>query len=74
MRMTMIYRVLKGGGVQREGVFLGNHEDSVWEHWGTLGKIRGITTPPKNPINDTCTILPAINSSTNSTTFSSMHS
>ena len=37
-------RVLKGpGGVQGEGVFLGNPEDSVWEDWGTLGKIRGIT-------------------------------
>ena len=28
-------------GVQ--GVF---PKDSVWDHWGTLGKIRGITTPP----------------------------
>ena len=27
-----------------EGVFLGNPEDSVWEDWGTLGNIRGITT------------------------------
>ena len=26
----------------------GNPEDSVWEDWGRLGKIRGITTP--NPI------------------------
>ena len=32
------------GGVQGEGVFLGNPKDSVWEDWGTLGKIRGITT------------------------------
>ena len=32
------------GGCPREGVFLGNPEDSVWEDWGTLGKIRGITT------------------------------
>ncbi len=24
----------------------GNPKDSVWEDWGTLGKIRGITTPP----------------------------
>ena len=40
------YRVLKGG-VQGEGVFLGNPVDS----WGRLGKIRGITTPAKkNPI------------------------
>ena len=38
------YRVLKGG-VQGEGVFLGNPEDSVWEDWGTLGKIWVITTP-----------------------------
>ena len=36
------FRVLKGhrGGTQ------GNVKDSVWEDWGTLGKIRGITTPP----------------------------
>ena len=28
-----------------------NPKDSVWEDWGTLGKIRGITTHPKqNPI------------------------
>ncbi len=27
-------------------VFLGNTEDSIWEDWGTLGKIRGITNPP----------------------------
>ena len=43
-------RVFKGSrGVQGEGVFLGNPKNSVW---GTLGKIRGITTPPtlKNPI------------------------
>ena len=26
---------------------LGNPKDSVWEDWGTLGKIRGITTPPR---------------------------
>ena len=32
--------VLKGG-VQGEGVFLGNPKDSVWEGWGTLGNIRG---------------------------------
>ena len=38
-------------GVQGEGVFLGKPEDSVWEDWGILGKIRGITTPAlKNPI------------------------
>ena len=37
-------RVLKGGVSKGEGVFLGNPEDSVWEDWGTLGKIRGITT------------------------------
>ena len=33
-------------------MFLGNPEDSVWEDWGTLGKIRGITIPDpgQNPI------------------------
>ena len=44
-------RVLKGpGGVQGEGVLLGKPKDSGREDWGTLGKIRGITTPLKNPI------------------------
>ena len=38
------------GSVPGEGVFLGKRKDSVWEDWGTLGKIRGITTPLKNPI------------------------
>ena len=33
-------RILKGGGVQGEGVFLGNPKDSVWEDWGALGNIR----------------------------------
>ena len=34
-----------------EGVFLGNPKDSGREDWGTLGNIRGITTPPlKTPI------------------------
>lgn len=28
------------GGVQREGVFLGNPKDSVWEGWGTLVNVR----------------------------------
>ena len=33
-------------------MFLGNPKDSVWEDWGTLGKIREITAPPlKNPVN-----------------------
>ena len=33
------------------GCSWGNPKDSVWEDWGTLGKIRGITPPPlKNPI------------------------
>ena len=41
------YRVLKWGGVQGEGVTW----EPVWEDWGTLGKIRVITTPLKNPIN-----------------------
>ena len=30
----------------RQGVFPGNPKDFVWEDWGTLGNIRGITTPP----------------------------
>ena len=34
------------GFLRVPGVFLGNPKDSVWEDWGTLGKIRGITTPP----------------------------
>ena len=29
------------------GCSWGNPKDSVWEDWGTLGKIRGITTPPE---------------------------
>ncbi len=33
-----------GGDVQGEEVFLGNSKDSGGEDWGTLGKIRGITT------------------------------
>ena len=28
-------------------MLLGNPKDSVWEDWGTLGKIREITTPPE---------------------------
>ena len=37
---------LRGGGGT-----LGNCEDSVWEDWGALGKIRGVNTPPpKNPM------------------------
>ena len=44
---------LRGGCFTGEGVFLGNRKDSVWEDWGTLGKIRGITTPHlKNPFKD----------------------
>ena len=38
---------VKGGCVQGEGVLLGNPKDSVWEDWGTLGKIGEITTPPE---------------------------
>ena len=35
--VDMISRILKGGGgVQGEGVFLGNPKDSVWEDWGFL--------------------------------------
>ena len=37
-------RVLKGG-VFKGRVFLGNPKDSGREDWGTLGKIRGISTP-----------------------------
>ena len=40
-----VLRLQVGFIVQGEGVFLGNLKDSVWEDWGTLGKIRGITTP-----------------------------
>ena len=39
-------RVLKGEGLFKGRGYLGNPKDSVWEDWGTLGKIRGITTPP----------------------------
>ena len=40
--------VLKGPGVEpRGGVFLGNPKHFGREDWGTLGKIRGITTPPE---------------------------
>ena len=46
---TWNYRVLKGGGVQGEGVS-GEPWGFLGEDWGTLGKIRGITTPLKNPI------------------------
>ena len=31
---TTSYRILRGKGVQGEGVFLGNPKDSVWEDWG----------------------------------------
>ena len=31
--------------IQGEGVFLGKPKDSVWEDWGTLGKIRGKKHP-----------------------------
>ena len=36
----------EGVGVQGEGVFLGNPKDSVWEDWGTFGKIREDYHPP----------------------------
>ena len=39
------YRVLKGGVSKRRGQ-PANPEDSGREDWGTLGKIRGITTTP----------------------------
>ena len=43
--------VLKRGVSNGKGVFLGNPKDSGQEDWGTLGNIRGITTPQlKNPI------------------------
>ena len=39
LRGGVLYcRVLNGGVVQGEGLFLGNPKDSVWEDWGTLGK------------------------------------
>ena len=31
-------------------MFLGKPKDSVWEDWGTLGKIREITPPLRNLI------------------------
>ena len=38
---------------------MGNPEDSVWEDWGTLGKIRGIATPPgQNPITQESEVVP----------------
>ena len=40
----IFYRVLKGPGVSKGKRELGNPKDSVWEDWGTLGKIRGITS------------------------------
>ena len=42
--MYIFYRVLKGPGVSKGKRELGNPKDSVWEDWGTLGKIRGITS------------------------------
>ncbi len=53
--MLLYHMFFFGGGVRidglnestlQDGVFLGNPEDSAWEDWGTVGKIRGITTPP----------------------------
>ena len=38
-KRTSSYTVLKGGGVQGEGV-TGIPENSVWEDWGILGNIR----------------------------------
>ena len=35
----LLIRFLRGG-VQGEGVFLGNPKDSVWEDWGTVGNSR----------------------------------
>ena len=35
----------KAGG----GGELGNPKDSVWEDWGTLGKVRGIDSPTRDP-------------------------
>ena len=49
--MTKVIGFLIGGCPIGGGGTLGNPEDSGREDWGTLGKIRGITTPPgKNPI------------------------
>ena len=54
-RICQSCRVLKGpGGVEPRGGGVPGEpfSDSVWEDWGTLGKIRGITTrdPKQNPI------------------------
>ena len=40
---------VSGGPVCRvlKGVFRGKPKDSVWEDWGTLGKIKEITTAPE---------------------------
>ena len=49
---SLIYHLVGflSGECSRGGVFLTNPKDSVWKDWGTLGKIRGITTPLKNSI------------------------
>ena len=44
-RVPGFYRVLKGGGCSRGGGNWGTLRIPR-EDWGTLGKIRGITTPP----------------------------
>ena len=44
--MTKVIGFLIGGCPIGGGGTLGNPEDSGREDWGTLGKIRGITTPP----------------------------
>ena len=36
-----------GGFLRGGGGTLGNPNDSDWEDWGTLGKIRGITNPQR---------------------------
>ena len=43
---ALICRVPKGRVFKREG-YLGKCKDSVWEDWGTLGKI--IKPPPLGP-------------------------
>ena len=35
-------------GVQGEGVFLGNPEDSVWEDWGRLPSLKLTAKAPEN--------------------------
>ena len=51
-------RVLSGYRVEPRGWggTLGNPKDSVWEDWGTVGKIRESPPPLKNPIRSFTTV------------------